>query len=158
MGSRWFQPPWLEVTVKSGSFNMLTRLVMLSSAESTLDGLSSLAGSGEVYSEPAIFIGVPHRTEPGAPNQRTKAPWTPMAEEAEDRREALDIFFEISSILKTGLSKESLNALVGLCELGVNPEALAEAVRDLRAQKEAAALEERRAPSAATPSRTGRER
>eukprot|EP00435_Cladocopium_sp_Y103_P060519 s674_g22.t1 len=50
---------------------------------------------------------------------------------------------------------ESLNALVGLCELGVNPEALAEAVRDLREQKEAAALEERRAPSAATPSRTG---
>jgi hypothetical protein len=37
----------------------------------------------------------------------------------------------------------------------LHPKALAEAVRDLRAQKEAAALEERRAPSAATPSRTG---
>lgn len=62
VGSRWFQPPWLEVTVKSGSFKMLTRLVMLSSAESTLDGLSSLAGSGEVYSEPAIFVGVVSKT------------------------------------------------------------------------------------------------
>ena len=41
---------------------MLTRLVMLSSAESTLDGLSSLAGSGEVYSEPAIFVGVVSKT------------------------------------------------------------------------------------------------
>eukprot|EP00434_Breviolum_minutum_P014988 symbB.v1.2.013215.t1/scaffold890.1/size154879/1 len=49
----------------------------------------------------------------------------------------MDIFFEISTLLKTGLKKESLTTLVSLCELGVNPEALAEAVRDLRAEKEA---------------------
>mmetsp|Transcript_48099 Transcript_48099/g.86538 ORF Transcript_48099/g.86538 Transcript_48099/m.86538 type:complete len:89 (-) Transcript_48099:132-398(-) len=55
-----------------------------------------------------------------------------------DQSEAMDIIYEISTLLNTGLNKETLAALVGLCELGVNPEALADAVRDLR--KEAARL------------------
>ncbi|CAE7528437.1 unnamed protein product [Symbiodinium natans] len=46
----------------------------------------------------------------------------------------MDILYEISTLLNTGLNKESLEALVGLCELGVNPEALAAAVKDLRAE------------------------
>eukprot|EP00927_Polykrikos_kofoidii_P035932 TRINITY_DN30414_c0_g1_i1.p2 TRINITY_DN30414_c0_g1~~TRINITY_DN30414_c0_g1_i1.p2 ORF type:complete len:152 (+),score=26.58 TRINITY_DN30414_c0_g1_i1:227-682(+) len=51
-----------------------------------------------------------------------------------DANEAMDILYEISTLLNTGLEKDSLAALVGLCELGVNPEALAEAVKDLRAE------------------------
>ncbi|CAE7657733.1 mzt1 [Symbiodinium sp. KB8] len=51
-----------------------------------------------------------------------------------DRKETMDILYEISTLLNTGLNKESLEALVGLCELGVNPEALAAAVKDLRTE------------------------
>ena len=39
---------------------------------------------------------------------------------------------EISQILNTGLDKTTLSILVGLCEQGVNPEALAEVVLELR--------------------------
>ena len=45
---------------------------------------------------------------------------------------------EISKILDTGLDKETLAILMGLLENGVNPEALAEVVKELR--REAAAL------------------
>ena len=45
--------------------------------------------------------------------------------------------FELSQILNTGLDKRTLGVLVTLCEAGVNPEALAVVVKELR--KEAAA-------------------
>jgi len=45
---------------------------------------------------------------------------------------------EISKILDTGLDKETLAILIGLLENGVNPEALAQVVKELR--REAAAL------------------
>jgi mitotic-spindle organizing protein 1 len=52
--------------------------------------------------------------------------------------EALSLVQEISGILDTGLDKETLSILIGLVELGVNPEALAAVVRELR--REAAAF------------------
>lgn len=52
--------------------------------------------------------------------------------------EALGIVCEISNILGTGLDRETLCILIGLVESGVNPEALAAVVRELR--REAAAL------------------
>mmetsp|Transcript_109032 Transcript_109032/g.170467 ORF Transcript_109032/g.170467 Transcript_109032/m.170467 type:complete len:97 (-) Transcript_109032:5-295(-) len=91
---------------------------------------------------------------PGRRNDRTASGSTqaaPIAESPEDaeRSEALDILLEISTLLNTGLDKETLSALVGLCELGVNPEALAEAVKDL--QKEARRLRELDASSPGAP-------
>lgn len=53
-------------------------------------------------------------------------------------RAALAALFEISQLLETGLDKETLAILVALCEQGVNPEALAAVVKELR--REAAAL------------------
>lgn len=53
-------------------------------------------------------------------------------------REALDLVYEISQILDTGLDKETLSILVALVETGVNPEALAAVVRELR--RESAAI------------------
>jgi hypothetical protein len=47
----------------------------------------------------------------------------------------------MSQILNTGLDKESLTLLVSLCENGVNPEALASVVKELR--REGAALKVR---------------
>lgn len=47
---------------------------------------------------------------------------------------ALDSAFEISKLLDCGLDKESLSICVALIENGLNPEALAEVVKRLRAQ------------------------
>jgi mitotic-spindle organizing protein 1 len=61
--------------------------------------------------------------------------------------QAMDTLFSISRILDTGLDRETLRILVGLCEAGVNPEALALIVKELR--REAAAVKAT-APEAAT--------
>ncbi|KAJ7517676.1 hypothetical protein O6H91_21G034800 [Diphasiastrum complanatum] len=53
-------------------------------------------------------------------------------------RESLDIVYLISNLLNTGLDRQTLSILVALCEHGVNPEALAAVVKELR--REAAAL------------------
>ena len=52
--------------------------------------------------------------------------------------ETLDIVTEISDILNCGLDRETLGILLSLCEQGVNPEALAAVVRELR--REGAAI------------------
>ena len=43
-----------------------------------------------------------------------------------------DLLFEISTLLNTGLDRETLSILIRLCEAGVNPEALAVVVENLR--------------------------
>jgi mitotic-spindle organizing protein 1 len=57
-------------------------------------------------------------------------------------RETMDIIYEVSRILNTGLDRHTLSILVGLCEAGVNPEALAAVVKELR--REGQALEVRK--------------
>ena len=54
------------------------------------------------------------------------------------------VIYDISQMLDTGLDRESLAILVALVENGVNPEALAAVVKELR--REAAALKVRRSP------------
>ncbi|CAG9334320.1 unnamed protein product [Blepharisma stoltei] len=58
--------------------------------------------------------------------------------EYNEAKETLEILHEISQILNTGLDKSTLSILVSLCENGVNPEALAAVVKELK--REAAAL------------------
>ena len=53
----------------------------------------------------------------------------------EEAQEALNVLFEISQLLDTGLDKETLSILVSLCEMGVNPEALASIVKELQSLK-----------------------
>ena len=57
---------------------------------------------------------------------------------ARPREETLDVLYDISQLLQTGLDRETLSVLVGLTESGVNPEALAAVVKELR--RESAAL------------------
>nr|A9NKD9.1 RecName: Full=Mitotic-spindle organizing protein 1; AltName: Full=Mitotic-spindle organizing protein associated with a ring of gamma-tubulin 1 [Picea sitchensis]ABK21100.1 unknown [Picea sitchensis]ABR16900.1 unknown [Picea sitchensis] len=57
---------------------------------------------------------------------------------AQNARESLDLAFSISNFLQTGLDRHTLSILIALCEHGVNPEALAAVVKELR--REAAAL------------------
>ncbi|KAI8603893.1 mitotic-spindle organizing gamma-tubulin ring associated-domain-containing protein [Dissophora ornata] len=49
-----------------------------------------------------------------------------------EARQAMDILTEMSSILNTGLDRETLSVCVSLCESGVNPEALAAVIKELR--------------------------
>ena len=48
----------------------------------------------------------------------------------------------MSNILNTGLDRETLAVLVGLCEAGVHPEALAAVVKELRREAAVVAAEE----------------
>ncbi|KAJ1634817.1 mitotic-spindle organizing gamma-tubulin ring associated-domain-containing protein, partial [Pavlovales sp. CCMP2436] len=48
------------------------------------------------------------------------------------------VLHELSCSLETGLDQETLAILLALCEQGVNPEALAAVIKELR--REAAAL------------------
>ncbi len=66
--------------------------------------------------------------------------------------QAIEVLWQIANILNTGLDKETLRILVGLCEAGVNPEALATVVKELR--REAAALKGAAEP-ASTQQRSG---
>jgi len=52
-------------------------------------------------------------------------------------RETVDILFEISQLLNTGLDRETLSVCISLCEAGVNPEALAAVVKELRRESQA---------------------
>ena len=52
-------------------------------------------------------------------------------------RNAAEILHEISDILETGLEKEHLNILLEMCENGVDPNALAAVVKELRRESSA---------------------
>ncbi|XP_017977226.1 PREDICTED: mitotic-spindle organizing protein 1B [Theobroma cacao] len=55
-----------------------------------------------------------------------------MEEAAKTARESLDQAFHISNILDTGLDRRTLSVLIALCDLGLNPEALAAVVKELQ--------------------------
>lgn len=54
------------------------------------------------------------------------------ANAAKTARESLDIAFQMSNILDTGLDRHTLSILIALCDLGLNAEALAAVVKELR--------------------------
>lgn len=53
-------------------------------------------------------------------------------ETARNARESLDLAFQMSNILETGLDRRTLSILIALCERGLNPDALAAVVKELR--------------------------
>ncbi|EIW58604.1 uncharacterized protein TRAVEDRAFT_47747 [Trametes versicolor FP-101664 SS1] len=68
---------------------------------------------------------------------------TREAERHSAAEETLNTLHDISQLLNTGLDKETLATCVGLIESGVNPEALAAVVQELR--RESAATKNTRA-------------
>ncbi|XP_037528120.1 mitotic-spindle organizing protein 1 [Rhipicephalus sanguineus] len=60
------------------------------------------------------------------------------APSGDDRRKAVketfDVLLEMSQLLNTGLDPQSLALCVQLCESGVNPEALACLIKEIRAR------------------------
>lgn len=53
-------------------------------------------------------------------------------ESARSARESLELAFQMSNILETGLDRHTLSILIALSDRGLNPEALAALVRELR--------------------------
>ncbi|KAL5723790.1 GLC7-interacting protein 2 [Ranunculus cassubicifolius] len=49
-------------------------------------------------------------------------------------RESLDLAFNMSNILDTGLDRHTLSVIIALSDIGLNPEALAALVKELRKQ------------------------
>ncbi|KAK7336433.1 hypothetical protein VNO77_16974 [Canavalia gladiata] len=68
-------------------------------------------------------------------------------ETAQTARESLDLAFHMSNILDTGLDRHTLSVLIALCDLGVNPEALAAVVKELRKEKPSLSSSPSAAPS-----------
>ncbi|QDZ19484.1 mitotic-spindle organizing protein [Chloropicon primus] len=56
--------------------------------------------------------------------------------EPKARDDVVDVAYELSQVLDTGLDKETLSILMALCENGVNPEALALVVKELKRESE----------------------
>ncbi|KAI7884408.1 hypothetical protein K492DRAFT_174014 [Lichtheimia hyalospora FSU 10163] len=52
-----------------------------------------------------------------------------------DIKETLDILVEMATMLNTGLDRDTMALCVSMCERGVNPEALANVIRELRQQQ-----------------------
>ena len=50
---------------------------------------------------------------------------------ARQAKESLELAFQMSQILDTGLDRHTLSLLMALCDRGANPEALAALVREL---------------------------
>ncbi|KAK9042629.1 hypothetical protein V6N11_017696 [Hibiscus sabdariffa] len=57
-----------------------------------------------------------------------------MEEAAKTAKESLDLAFRISNILGTGLDRHTLSVLIALCDMGLNPEALAAVVKELQTE------------------------
>ncbi|KAI7902979.1 mitotic-spindle organizing gamma-tubulin ring associated-domain-containing protein [Cokeromyces recurvatus] len=47
-------------------------------------------------------------------------------------KETVDLLYEMSNMLNTGLDRETIGLCISLCERGVNPEALATVIKELR--------------------------
>nr|CCA23789.1 AlNc14C207G8837 [Albugo laibachii Nc14] len=59
-----------------------------------------------------------------------------------DRHEVMKTVYELSQLLNTGLDRDTLAILMTLIQKGVNPEALAAVVKDLRKEARAGATNE----------------
>ncbi|KAL4975461.1 mitotic-spindle organizing protein 1 [Aspergillus desertorum] len=57
-------------------------------------------------------------------------------EKRQAAREVIDILHEISTLLNTNLDRTELSLCVSLIENGVNPDALATVIKDLRMEAE----------------------
>ncbi|CAN4099165.1 unnamed protein product [Withania somnifera] len=68
-------------------------------------------------------------------------------EAARNAQDSLDLVFHMSNILDTRLDHHTLSVLIALSELGVNPEALAAVVKELRGETLASSSVQSTSPS-----------
>ncbi|CAN6302960.1 unnamed protein product, partial [Urochloa humidicola] len=78
------------------------------------------------YSNPGATPTIPESPEATAPPEMETE-----AAAARQAKESLELAFQMSQILDTGLDRHTLSLLMALCDRGANPEALAALVREL---------------------------
>ncbi|KFY08059.1 hypothetical protein V492_06575 [Pseudogymnoascus sp. VKM F-4246] len=81
-----------------------------------------------------------YQTEKRAPctTRRDKMPPadSPLVEKRHAAREVVDILDEIATLLNTNLDRHTLSLCISMVENGVNPEALATVIKELRREAE----------------------
>ncbi|XLT34943.1 hypothetical protein HN873_066235, partial [Arachis hypogaea] len=94
------------------------------------------------YSVQHFVATYPHRCRQQLCDTLSSPPWLLPSlvpgmdpEASRTARESLDLAFQMSNILDTGLDRHTLSVLIALCDLGVNPESLAALVKELRNEK-----------------------
>jgi mitotic-spindle organizing protein 1 len=80
------------------------------------------------YSNPGARAQSHHLLEATAPPEMEMETEAASARQA---KESLELAFQMSQILDTGLDRHTLSLLMALCDRGANPEALAALVREL---------------------------
>ncbi len=58
----------------------------------------------------------------------------------DEAAESVEILYEMSRLLNTGLDRKTLSILLSLCECGVNPEALAAVVKEIKREANTVAV------------------
>ncbi|KAL3568967.1 hypothetical protein D5086_028857 [Populus alba] len=91
-------------------------------------------------------IGITRRNFPFSDIVKIVAVMDPEA--ANTARDSLNLAFHMSNLLDTGLDRHTLSVLVALCDLGLNPEALAAVVKELRREPVSSSLPNSSAPVA----------
>jgi mitotic-spindle organizing protein 1 len=71
---------------------------------------------------------------------RTSPPSSDASSLLDSASQTVDVVYQLSLLLNTGLDRSTVALLIGLCECGVNPEALATVVQELRREAEATPL------------------
>ncbi|KFY34979.1 hypothetical protein V494_06314 [Pseudogymnoascus sp. VKM F-4513 (FW-928)] len=61
---------------------------------------------------------------------------SPLVEKRHAAREVVDILDEIATLLNTNLDRHTLSLCISMVENGVNPEALATVIKELRREAE----------------------
>ncbi|KFX90100.1 hypothetical protein O988_08337 [Pseudogymnoascus sp. VKM F-3808] len=61
---------------------------------------------------------------------------SPLVEKRNAAREVVDILDEIATLLNTNLDRHTLSLCISMVENGVNPEALATVIKELRREAE----------------------
>ena len=72
-----------------------------------------------------------------------------MSSSAAEASATIEVVHEMSRLLDTGLNRETLTVLISLCESGINPEALAGVVKELRREARSHRSSRTAAPSSA---------
>jgi mitotic-spindle organizing protein 1 len=59
----------------------------------------------------------------------------------DEAAEGVELLYEMSRIMNTGLDRKTLSILLSLCECGVNPEALAAVVKEIKREANSVTLQ-----------------
>jgi len=104
--------------VATGVWGLFLFATPITPSSATAHSQSTRTPGGTTYRNPEAKATAP-------PEMETEAA------AARQAKESLELAFQMSQILDTGLDRHTLSLLMALCDRGANPEALAALVREL---------------------------